>query len=86
MSRLLERYICAMDHPLRKFRAELGLSLRAMARETGTSASALSRIERRQQDADLDLLRQLSALAARRAVKFPLADIIALPPVREDAA
>jgi transcriptional regulator with XRE-family HTH domain len=74
-----------MDHPLRKFRNDLGLSLRAMARETGASASALSRIERRQQDADLDLLRQLSALAERRGAKLPLSDIILLPPVREAA-
>lgn len=75
-----------MDHPLRKFRKDvLGLSLRGLAKETGASASALSRIERREQDADLDLIRQLTALADRRAVKLPLADIIALPPVRERA-
>lgn len=75
-----------MEHPLRKFRKDLGLSLRSLARETGSSASALSRIERRHQDADLDLLRQLAALAERKRVRLPLEDIVALAPVREEAA
>ena len=76
-----------MTHPLRTFRTDvLKLSLRGLAKETGTSASALSRIERRQQDADLDLLRQLAALAERRRVRLPLEDIVALPPVRAEAA
>lgn len=85
MCRLLEHIQWAMEHPLKKFRADLNLSLRGLARETGTSASALSRIENRRQDADMDLLRQLVALAERRAIKLRVEDFIAVKPVREAA-
>lgn len=71
------------DHPLKKFRAGLKLTLRQMAAETGSSAAALSRIETRKQDPDMDLLRQLSALAARRGQSIRIDEFLSFRPVKE---
>lgn len=74
-----------MNHPLRTLRTTLQLSLREMADETGVSKSKLSRIENRKQDPNLDLLRQVAALAARRRVPIRIEDFLAVTPVREAA-
>ena len=75
-----------MEHPLRKFRTDLDLSLRGLANETGASKSKLFRIETRQQDADLEFLRQLEALARRRGKSIRFDDFLSLRPMRTGAA
>lgn len=68
------------DHPLKKFRTGLNLTLRQMAAETGTSAAALSRIETYKQDPDLGLLRQVAALADRRNVTLDMGVFLSVRP------
>lgn len=68
----------SLDHPLRKLRTSLELTLRDMAKETGLSPSQLSRIENRKQEASLDLLRQVAALAERRKKPFRMEDFLAV--------
>lgn len=76
-----------MSHPLRKFRKDdLKLSLRDFARETGASKSKICRIERREQDADLDFLRQVVALGRRRRIDVSLEGFLAVPPLRKAAS
>lgn len=74
-----------MVHPLRQFRTDLGLTLRALASETGASKSTLWRVENRKQDPDMELLRQLTALARRRNKSIRVDDFLLTPPEREAA-
>lgn len=71
-----------MEHPLRKLRTDLKLSLRGFADEIGASKSKVFRIEKRQQDADLEMLRQVEALARRRGATIRMDDFLSLRPMR----
>ena len=71
-----------MDSPLLTLRNKLDLTLRELSAETGASKSKLWRIEQRKQDPDMELLRQLAALANRRKVPIRLDDFLSTPPVR----
>lgn len=70
-----------VEHPLRKLRSDLELTLKEMSRETGASKTKLWRVEHRVQDADLDLIRQVVALAKRKKKTVRVDDFLGVPPV-----
>lgn len=49
-----------MEHPLRLYRREHGLTLEQLASDVSVSSVSISRIETRQQRASYDLLRRLA--------------------------
>lgn len=70
-----------VEHPLRKLRDELDLTLQQMALETGASKTKIWRVEHRRQDADLALIRQAVALAKRKKKDLRVDDFLGVPPV-----
>lgn len=48
------------EHPLRAYRRERGISMAALAKIADTSETTVSRLERREHNAPLDLLVRLS--------------------------
>ena len=72
-----------LDHPLRRYRKNLGLSLETLADVAGVDKATISRIENGKQEPSLGLIRRLTAATAGRVTAN---DFAAAPEPKQEGA